>query len=178
MDVDSEVAPAPVRCSEERLTDSGLFLLENGHSMFLWIGQAASPDLIQGIFNLPSLAHFQGLTVRAPLLKTSRDLMSEECRHFCHNQTRRMTPANVVTVMETSAFEANLESLDKPSSSNFSFKLFLSKKIFFQRVWKNIISPFFFFFSSLHFLTWTTRCQRKSEPLSGTFKTKGQTPWR
>uniref|UniRef100_A0A3P9HVB6 SEC24 homolog D, COPII coat complex component n=1 Tax=Oryzias latipes TaxID=8090 RepID=A0A3P9HVB6_ORYLA len=66
MDVDSEVAPAPVRCSEERLTDSGLFLLENGHSMFLWIGQAASPDLIQGIFNLPSLAHFQGLMSTLP----------------------------------------------------------------------------------------------------------------
>uniref|UniRef100_A0A3Q1IW79 Uncharacterized protein n=1 Tax=Anabas testudineus TaxID=64144 RepID=A0A3Q1IW79_ANATE len=52
--------PAPVRCSEERLDDSGMFLLENGHSMFLWLGQASPPDLIQGIFNLPSLAHLQG----------------------------------------------------------------------------------------------------------------------
>uniref|UniRef100_A0A3Q1BAZ2 SEC24 homolog D, COPII coat complex component n=1 Tax=Amphiprion ocellaris TaxID=80972 RepID=A0A3Q1BAZ2_AMPOC len=50
-----EALPAPVRCSEERLSESGVFLLENGHSMFLWLGQATSPDLIQGIFNLPSL---------------------------------------------------------------------------------------------------------------------------
>uniref|UniRef100_A0AAX7U156 SEC24 homolog D, COPII coat complex component n=1 Tax=Astatotilapia calliptera TaxID=8154 RepID=A0AAX7U156_ASTCA len=50
----------PVRCSEERLTDSGIFLLENGQSMFLWLGQASSPDLIQSLFNLPSLAHLQG----------------------------------------------------------------------------------------------------------------------
>uniref|UniRef100_A0A7N6ATG0 SEC24 homolog D, COPII coat complex component n=1 Tax=Anabas testudineus TaxID=64144 RepID=A0A7N6ATG0_ANATE len=59
--------PAPVRCSEERLDDSGMFLLENGHSMFLWLGQASPPDLIQGIFNLPSLAHLQGHMVRVHL---------------------------------------------------------------------------------------------------------------
>uniref|UniRef100_A0A3Q3L240 SEC24 homolog D, COPII coat complex component n=1 Tax=Mastacembelus armatus TaxID=205130 RepID=A0A3Q3L240_9TELE len=63
-DVSSEALPAPVRCSEERLTDSGMFLLENGHSMFLWLGQGCPPDLIQSIFNLPSLAHLQGHMVR------------------------------------------------------------------------------------------------------------------
>ncbi|KAL0187760.1 hypothetical protein M9458_014859, partial [Cirrhinus mrigala] len=30
MDVSSEAIPAPVRCSEERLNESGMFLLENG----------------------------------------------------------------------------------------------------------------------------------------------------
>uniref|UniRef100_A0A8C7ZHX6 SEC24 homolog D, COPII coat complex component n=1 Tax=Oryzias sinensis TaxID=183150 RepID=A0A8C7ZHX6_9TELE len=75
MDVDSEVAPAPVRCSEERLTDSGLFLLENGHSMFLWIGQAASPDLIQGIFNLPSLSTLPD--VDNPLSKKVRAIIRD-----------------------------------------------------------------------------------------------------
>ncbi|XP_068569532.1 protein transport protein Sec24D [Cebidichthys violaceus] len=68
MDVSTETAPAPVRCSEERLTDSGMFLLENGHSMFLWLGQAIPPDLIQGIFNLPSLAHLQGHMFALPEL--------------------------------------------------------------------------------------------------------------
>ncbi|XP_033507639.1 protein transport protein Sec24D [Epinephelus lanceolatus] len=60
IDVGSEALPTQVRCSEERLTDSGMFLLENGHSMFLWLGQASPPELIQSIFNLPSLAHLQG----------------------------------------------------------------------------------------------------------------------
>ncbi|KAM4612154.1 protein transport protein Sec24D isoform 2-T3 [Polymixia lowei] len=57
MESGSEAVPAPIRCSEERLADSGMFLLENGHSMFLWLGHASPPDLIQSIFNLPSLAH-------------------------------------------------------------------------------------------------------------------------
>ncbi|XP_030017999.1 protein transport protein Sec24D isoform X2 [Sphaeramia orbicularis] len=68
MDVGSEALPAPVRCSEERLTDAGMFLLENGHSLFLWLGQACSPDLIQSIFNLPSLAHLQGNMAALPEL--------------------------------------------------------------------------------------------------------------
>uniref|UniRef100_A0A672J719 SEC24 homolog D, COPII coat complex component n=1 Tax=Salarias fasciatus TaxID=181472 RepID=A0A672J719_SALFA len=55
VDVSSEGLPAAVRCSEERLADSGVFLLENGHFMFLWLGQALSPELTQSIFNLPSL---------------------------------------------------------------------------------------------------------------------------
>ncbi|XP_026153717.1 protein transport protein Sec24D [Mastacembelus armatus] len=67
-DVSSEALPAPVRCSEERLTDSGMFLLENGHSMFLWLGQGCPPDLIQSIFNLPSLAHLQGHMCALPEL--------------------------------------------------------------------------------------------------------------
>ncbi|XP_053198960.1 protein transport protein Sec24D [Scomber japonicus] len=68
IDVQSEALPAPVRCSEERLADSGMFLLENGHSMFLWLGQASSPDLIQSIFNMPSLAHLQGHMCALPEL--------------------------------------------------------------------------------------------------------------
>uniref|UniRef100_A0A673WQT7 SEC24 homolog C, COPII coat complex component n=1 Tax=Salmo trutta TaxID=8032 RepID=A0A673WQT7_SALTR len=57
MDVASDVVPTPVRCSEERLTDAGMFLLENGCSLFLWLGQACPPELIQSVFNVPSLAH-------------------------------------------------------------------------------------------------------------------------
>ncbi|XP_056225358.1 protein transport protein Sec24D isoform X1 [Seriola aureovittata] len=81
MDVSSEVLPAPVRCSEERLADSGMFLLENGHSMFLWLGQATPPDLIQNIFNMPSLAHLQGHMsvlpeVDNPMSKKIRSIIS------------------------------------------------------------------------------------------------------
>ncbi|XP_017269960.1 protein transport protein Sec24D [Kryptolebias marmoratus] len=82
MDVSSEGVPAPVRCSEERLTDSGTFLLENGNSMFLWLGQASPPDLIQNLFNVPSLAHLQGNTsslpeLDNPLSKKVRSIISD-----------------------------------------------------------------------------------------------------
>ncbi|XP_061664267.1 protein transport protein Sec24D isoform X2 [Syngnathoides biaculeatus] len=59
IDVGSEAPPTPVRCSEERLADGGVFLLENGHALFLWLGQASPPDVVQSLFNVPSLAHLQ-----------------------------------------------------------------------------------------------------------------------
>ncbi|XP_064200940.1 protein transport protein Sec24D-like isoform X1 [Anguilla rostrata] len=60
MDLAGEGIPAPVRCSEERLSEGGVFLLENGRELFLWLGQACPPELIQNIFNVPSLAHVEG----------------------------------------------------------------------------------------------------------------------
>ncbi|CAL8369031.1 unnamed protein product [Boreogadus saida] len=57
MELEGEAVP--LRCSEDRLSDGGAVLLENGHALFLWLGQACPPELIQGLFNLPSLAHLQ-----------------------------------------------------------------------------------------------------------------------
>ncbi|KAJ8416421.1 hypothetical protein AAFF_G00357090 [Aldrovandia affinis] len=57
MDTAGEGVPTPVRCSEDRLSEGGLFLLENGRHLFLWLGQACPPDLIQSVFNVPSFAH-------------------------------------------------------------------------------------------------------------------------
>ncbi|XP_003967017.2 protein transport protein Sec24D [Takifugu rubripes] len=68
MDVGAEAPPTPLRCSEERLADAGVFLLENGHAMFLWLGQASPPDLIQNLFNVPSLAHLQAHMSVLPVL--------------------------------------------------------------------------------------------------------------
>uniref|UniRef100_A0A4W5QR67 SEC24 homolog D, COPII coat complex component n=1 Tax=Hucho hucho TaxID=62062 RepID=A0A4W5QR67_9TELE len=68
MDFASDVVPAPVRCSEERLTDAGMFLLENGRSLFLWLGQACPPELVQRVFNVPSLAHVPADLSSLPVL--------------------------------------------------------------------------------------------------------------
>lgn len=57
LDLKSDAVPAAVRCSEERLSEGGAFLLANGLSMFLWLGVSAPPELIQGLFNVPSFAH-------------------------------------------------------------------------------------------------------------------------
>ncbi|XP_068961002.1 protein transport protein Sec24D isoform X1 [Petaurus breviceps papuanus] len=57
MDIKSESLPAAIRCSEERLSEGGVFLLANGLRMFLWLGVSTPPELIQGIFNVPSFTH-------------------------------------------------------------------------------------------------------------------------
>uniref|UniRef100_A0A803YND1 SEC24 homolog D, COPII coat complex component n=1 Tax=Meleagris gallopavo TaxID=9103 RepID=A0A803YND1_MELGA len=57
LDLKSDTVPAAVRCSEERLSEGGAFILANGLSMFLWLGVSTPPELIQGLFNVPSFAH-------------------------------------------------------------------------------------------------------------------------
>ncbi|KAF1577427.1 Protein transport protein Sec24D, partial [Eudyptes moseleyi] len=57
LDLKGDTVPAALRCSEERLSEGGAFLLANGLSMFLWLGVSTPPELIQGFFNVPSFAH-------------------------------------------------------------------------------------------------------------------------
>ncbi|XP_044284452.1 protein transport protein Sec24D [Varanus komodoensis] len=66
MDVNSNALPSAVRCSEERLSEGGVFLLANGLHMFLWLGVSAPPELIQGIFNVPSFAHVSTEATQLP----------------------------------------------------------------------------------------------------------------
>ncbi|XP_063166490.1 protein transport protein Sec24D isoform X2 [Candoia aspera] len=68
MDVNKDVIPPAVRCSEERLSEGGVFLLANSLHMFLWLGVSAPPDLVQGVFNVPSFAHVSTEATRLPEL--------------------------------------------------------------------------------------------------------------
>lgn len=47
--------PVAVRCSIERLTDDGAYLLENGLSLFLWIGLQIDPIWVKDVFGVDSL---------------------------------------------------------------------------------------------------------------------------
>ncbi|KAM9030407.1 protein transport protein Sec24D isoform 1-T2 [Ara ararauna] len=66
LDLKSDAIPAAVRCSEERLSEGGAFLLANGLIMFLWLGVNVPPELIQGLFNVPSFAHISAEATSLP----------------------------------------------------------------------------------------------------------------
>ncbi|XP_053317402.1 protein transport protein Sec24D isoform X2 [Spea bombifrons] len=82
MDTKSDAAPAAVRCSEERLSEGGMFLLANGICMFLWLGVSSPPEFIQGIFNVPSFAH---ITPEATLLPEVDSPHSKKLRSIIEN---------------------------------------------------------------------------------------------
>lgn len=46
--------PASIRCIYERLRNDGIYLLENGLVMYLWIGVNADPNHIQNLFGVPA----------------------------------------------------------------------------------------------------------------------------
>ncbi|XP_076154025.1 protein transport protein Sec24C [Alosa pseudoharengus] len=54
MDVDSDALPLAIRDSEERLSKGGLYLLETGLNLFLWVGASAQQELLQNVFGTPA----------------------------------------------------------------------------------------------------------------------------
>nr|XP_021410654.1 protein transport protein Sec24D isoform X1 [Lonchura striata domestica] len=79
LDLKSDAVPAAIRCSEERLSEGGAFLLANGLSMFLWLGASVSPELIQGLFNVPSFAH---ISTEATSLPDLDNPFSKKLKHI------------------------------------------------------------------------------------------------
>nr|XP_054774147.1 protein transport protein Sec24C-like [Lytechinus pictus] len=56
IDVNSEDVPSAVRCSIERFQDQGVYLLENGLMLFMWIGLHVNNDWVQNVFGVTSPA--------------------------------------------------------------------------------------------------------------------------
>ena len=62
--------PQPLPLTSERLERHGLFLIEDGQTIFLWVGRDAVPQLIMDVFNLPSYEVLRGGKVRSPPLSS------------------------------------------------------------------------------------------------------------
>ncbi|CAH1795236.1 unnamed protein product [Owenia fusiformis] len=82
VDVDSSQLPTAIRCSAERLRDHGVYLLENGVSMFLWVGMNAAPDWVQNVFGVQSVAQIdidktQILDLDTPLSQRIRGIIKK-----------------------------------------------------------------------------------------------------
>jgi protein transport protein SEC24 len=52
--------PPPLPLTSERLERHGLFLIEDGQTIFLWVGRDAVPQLIIDVFDLPNYETLRG----------------------------------------------------------------------------------------------------------------------
>jgi Gelsolin repeat len=52
--------PLPLPLTSERLERHGLFLIEDGQTLFLWVGRDAVPQLIIDVFDLPNYETLRG----------------------------------------------------------------------------------------------------------------------
>lgn len=87
LDTKSEAIPSAVRCSEERLSEGGIFLLANGVCMFLWLGVSSPPEFIQGIFNVPSFAHITPEATSIPQLDSPHSKKLREIMEFIQSKS-------------------------------------------------------------------------------------------
>ncbi|GJN89405.1 hypothetical protein Rhopal_002385-T1 [Rhodotorula paludigena] len=63
------ILPHPLPLTSERLERHGLFLLENGQDIFLWVGRDAVNQLILDVFDLPSYADLRSGKGTLPILE-------------------------------------------------------------------------------------------------------------
>lgn len=64
------ILPTPLPLTSDRLERHGLFLIEDGQSIFLWVGRDAVPQLVLDVFDVPSYAELRGGKVRSYLLRS------------------------------------------------------------------------------------------------------------
>uniref|UniRef100_A0A672IYL2 SEC24 homolog C, COPII coat complex component n=1 Tax=Salarias fasciatus TaxID=181472 RepID=A0A672IYL2_SALFA len=60
--------PVAVRASEERLSKGGVYLLETGLHLFLWVGASVQQELLQNIFGTPSFSQIDSSLTSLPVL--------------------------------------------------------------------------------------------------------------
>ncbi|KDQ58689.1 hypothetical protein JAAARDRAFT_176744 [Jaapia argillacea MUCL 33604] len=63
------IMPPPLPLTSERLERHGLFLIEDGQTIFLWVGRDAVPQLVADVFNLPNYEALRGGKMSLPLLE-------------------------------------------------------------------------------------------------------------
>lgn len=54
------IMPPLLPPTSELLERHGLFLIEDGQTMFLWVGRDAVPQLIMDVFDLPNYEQLRG----------------------------------------------------------------------------------------------------------------------
>ncbi|GAA6010807.1 hypothetical protein JCM11491_002955 [Sporobolomyces phaffii] len=62
------ILPHPLPLSSERLERHGLFLIEDGQNIFLWVGRDAVPQLVMDVFDLASYADLMSGKRSLPVL--------------------------------------------------------------------------------------------------------------
>ncbi|GAA5885064.1 hypothetical protein JCM16303_006387 [Sporobolomyces ruberrimus] len=63
------ILPHPLPLSSERLERHGLFLIEDGQNIFLWVGRDAVPQLVMDVFDLASYADLMSGKRSLPVLE-------------------------------------------------------------------------------------------------------------
>lgn len=74
--------PPPLPLTSERLERHGLFLIEDGQTIFLWVGRDAVPQLVIDVFNLPGYEALRGGKVRLQLPYLYRLSITNYLHHY------------------------------------------------------------------------------------------------
>lgn len=86
--------PRPLRASIDKMVDAGVYLLENGVHMLLWVGSAASAEFVRDVFGVASAQQVDTQVAELPALPTAASeavrALVDEAR-VCRRNAMRLT---------------------------------------------------------------------------------------
>jgi hypothetical protein len=85
------ILPPPLPLTSERLERHGLFLIEDGQNIFLWVGRDSVPQLVIDVFNLPSYEVLRGGKV-VPILEQSIGLCAQPIHRLRYPFSKTPSP--------------------------------------------------------------------------------------
>ncbi|XP_066585549.1 protein transport protein Sec24C [Prorops nasuta] len=118
--------PQMLRCSMDKLSDDGAYLLENSIHMFLWLGLSLSPQWVQEVFGVPSVHQINTDQPSLPVLDTPLNKKMHEIinrvrseRHRCMRLTLVRQKDKIEMVLRHFLIE------DRGNDNNLSYVDFL-----------------------------------------------------
>lgn len=73
--------PTPVRCSHEKITEDGAYILENGVHLFIWLGQSLQQSFVQSLFGVQCTQQVNAerfaITADTPLAQRITDILDQ-----------------------------------------------------------------------------------------------------
>ncbi|XP_030556615.1 protein transport protein Sec24C isoform X2 [Drosophila novamexicana] len=81
VDPDETSLPTPVRCTHEKITEDGAYILENGVHLFIWLGQSLSSTFVQSVFGVQCTQQVNAerfaITADTPLARRITDIIDQ-----------------------------------------------------------------------------------------------------
>ncbi|XP_050445798.1 protein transport protein Sec24C [Cataglyphis hispanica] len=96
---DTELPPM-LRCSIDKFSDDGAYLLENTIHMFLWLGMALSSQWVQSVFGVPSVVQVDTDRAALPILDTPLNNRITNIINRIHAERHRCMKLTIVRQRE------------------------------------------------------------------------------
>lgn len=96
----------PLRASVDKMNDHGVYLLENGVHMLLWVGSQANPEFVRDVFGVPSPQQVDTQVCELPVLDTRANNMVRELIE--DTRIKRRTAMRLTTMRQHDKLEAVL----------------------------------------------------------------------
>ncbi|XP_029706664.1 protein transport protein Sec24C-like [Takifugu rubripes] len=96
MKLENGSLPVAIRDSEERLSKGGVYLLETGLRLFLWVGASVQQEVLLSIFGTSSFSQIDSSLTSLPVLENPYSQRLRELIHSFRAQRSRYMKLTVV----------------------------------------------------------------------------------